>query len=90
MERQLVDLGAPVTGDRQRDAVHIAVIPVEAGEELLPGQWGANVRRQGLPHRLRRGCMGWLGVYLPCPLLPLPSVKTLVETGLAPGSVLVQ
>lgn len=35
---ELSELGLLITGPRQRDAVHIAVTPMEAGEALKPGQ----------------------------------------------------
>ena len=41
MEAQLkseAKLGLPPSGDDQRDAVHIAIVPVVAGEKLFPGQ----------------------------------------------------
>jgi hypothetical protein len=32
------DLTGPLNGDECRDAVHVAICPVTAGEDLLPGQ----------------------------------------------------
>lgn len=37
MDSEHLRLGEIITGDQQRDAVHIAVIPIEAGEPLAPG-----------------------------------------------------
>ena len=40
MKREDVKLGSLIDGPAQRDAIHIAVAPVVAGEPLLPGQHG--------------------------------------------------
>jgi hypothetical protein len=36
--RDVPNIGELVEGDARRDAIHVAVAPVEAAEDLLPGQ----------------------------------------------------
>ena len=33
-----VGVGKPIGSDQQRDAIHVAIAPVIAGERLAPGQ----------------------------------------------------